>query len=44
MSDEQCKKKCADIISVLAMSPTGGDKAKVTRECLKYCLLGKSFF
>lgn len=39
MKDQDTKKFCADVISVLAMGVSGtvdGDK----RECLKYCLLG----
>lgn len=40
MEDTAAKKKCADIISVLAMGPTGGDSAKNQRDCLRYCLLG----
>lgn len=42
IEDLQAKKKCADIISVLAMGPTGGDTAKDNRECLRYCLLGNN--
>lgn len=42
IDEEPIKRKCADIISVLAMGPTGGDSAKVQRECLKYCLLGNN--
>lgn len=48
MEDSAAKKKCADIISVLAMGPTGGEAAREQRECLRYCLLGncikKSYF
>lgn len=43
MDDAVAKKKCADIISVLAMGPTGGDVARDQRECLRYCLLGNGF-
>lgn len=41
MDDPVAKKKCADIISVLAMGPTGGETAREQHECLRYCLLGK---
>lgn len=40
MEDTVAKKKCADIISVLAMGPTGGEAAREQHECLRYCLLG----
>lgn len=40
MTDPSTKKLCADIISVLAMGPTGGDQAKDQLDCLKYCLMG----
>lgn len=42
MEDITARKKCADIISVLAICPTDADAAKDKRECLKYCLLGKN--
>lgn len=41
MDEGVCKKKCADIISVLAMGPTGGDTAKKNKDCLRFCLLGE---
>lgn len=41
IKDVKVKKQCADIISVLAMGPTGGDTEREKRECLRYCLLGK---
>lgn len=40
IKNPQTKKLCADVISVLAMGPTGGDNAKKQLDCLKYCLLG----
>lgn len=41
MEDITNKRKCADIISVLAMGPVGGDEARNQKDCLRYCLLGK---
>ncbi|XP_018332038.1 26S proteasome non-ATPase regulatory subunit 2-like [Agrilus planipennis] len=40
IEDADTKKLYADIISVLAMSPTGGDDAKQQHDCLRYRLLG----
>lgn len=40
MEDPVAKKKCADIISVLAMGPSADDKSRDYQDCLRYCLLG----
>ncbi|KAK5640956.1 hypothetical protein RI129_009503 [Pyrocoelia pectoralis] len=40
ITDPTVKKECADVISVLAMCPTGGNSAKDKHDCLHYCLLG----
>lgn len=38
----QLKKSIADVISLLAMGTAGGEEAKNNRDCLKYCLRGKT--
>ncbi|KAB0793903.1 hypothetical protein PPYR_13523 [Photinus pyralis] len=40
ITDPRVKNECADIVSVLAMCPTGGNSAKEKHDCLHYCLLG----
>lgn len=40
VGDDNTKKACADIISVLAMGSSSSNAAKEKRDCLNYCLIG----